>query len=185
MSYIEAGVTEGARLVAGGRGHLEHGGTYVDATVFADVEPTHTIFQEEIFGPVLAITPFDTEEDAITLANATTYGLAAYVWTRDLRRAHHFAANVESGMCWVNSHNVRDLRTPFGGVKRSGLGQEGGVSSIDVFSEKRAVHVALEDLPVPDFGGSKSDEPGQRGDPGSDPNNAAGIPGSRQSVEPR
>jgi 5-carboxymethyl-2-hydroxymuconic-semialdehyde dehydrogenase len=153
MSYIEKGTIEGARLVAGGQGHLAEGGTYIDATVFADVMPNHSIFQEEIFGPVLSITPFDTEAEALTLSNATTYGLAAYVWTRDLRRAHEFAGGIEAGMSWINSQNVRDLRTPFGGIKRSGLGQEGGTSSIDVFSETRVIHVALQVLPVPDFGG--------------------------------
>ncbi|MFP3467982.1 aldehyde dehydrogenase family protein, partial [Leifsonia sp. SIMBA_070] len=84
------------------------------------------IFQEEIFGPVVAITPFDTEAEALELANNTKYGLAAYIWTQDLTRAHNFAQNTEAGMVWLNSHNVRDLRTPFGGVKASGLGHEGG-----------------------------------------------------------
>jgi 5-carboxymethyl-2-hydroxymuconic-semialdehyde dehydrogenase len=153
MSLIEKGAAEGARLVAGGSGRQAEGGNFVEPTVFADVTPEMTIFQQEIFGPVLCITPFDDEAEALALANATTYGLAAYIWTKDLRRSHEFSRGVESGMCWVNSHNVRDLRTPFGGVKHSGLGHEGGVSSIDVFSERRVVHIALEGQPVPDFGG--------------------------------
>ena len=98
------------------------------------------------------MTPFDSEEEAVTLANATKYGLAAYIWTSDLRRAHRVAALVESGMTWVNSHNVRDLRTPFGGVKASGLGREGGQHSIDFYTESRIVHVALGDTHVPRFG---------------------------------
>src|SRR6202035_1732418 len=98
-------------------------GNYLTATVFADVTPSMRIFREEIFGPVVCVTPFDTESEAVSLANATKYGLAAYIWTSDLRRAHRVAASVESGMTWVNSHNVRDLRTPFGGVKASGLGR--------------------------------------------------------------
>jgi 5-carboxymethyl-2-hydroxymuconic-semialdehyde dehydrogenase len=110
------------------------------------------IFTEEIFGPVVCVTPFHTEEEAITLANATEYGLAAYIWTNDLRRAHRVAGRVEAGMTWVNSHNVRDLRTPFGGVKASGLGREGGQHSIDFYTESRIVHIANGDTHVPRFG---------------------------------
>ena len=150
---MRLGVREGARLVAGGTrpaGLPE--GNYLAATVFADVTPDMRIFQEEIFGPVVCVTPFDTEEEAIALANDTRYGLAAYVWTSDLRRAHRVAGRVEAGMTWVNSHNVRDLRTPFGGVKASGLGREGGQHSIDFYTSSRIVHVALGDTHVPRFG---------------------------------
>jgi 5-carboxymethyl-2-hydroxymuconic-semialdehyde dehydrogenase len=153
MSYVRLGVREGARLVAGGsRPACLAAGNYLAATVFADVEPSMRIFAEEIFGPVVCVTPFDAEAEAITLANDTKYGLAAYVWTSDLRRAHRVAAAVEAGMTWVNSHNVRDLRTPFGGVKASGLGREGGQHSIDFYTESRIVHVALGDTRVPRFG---------------------------------
>jgi 5-carboxymethyl-2-hydroxymuconic-semialdehyde dehydrogenase len=153
MSYVRLGVGEGARLAAGGaRPDSLPTGNYLAATVFADVKPSMRIFQEEIFGPVVCVTPFESEEEAITLANATKYGLAAYLWTSDLRRAHRVAAAVESGMTWVNSHNVRDLRTPFGGVKNSGLGREGGQHSIDFYTESRIVHVALGDAHVPRFG---------------------------------
>ena len=86
------------------------------------------------------------------LANATKYGLAAYVWTANLKRGHRVAQAVESGMVWLNSHNVRDLRTPFGGVKASGLGREGGQHSLDFYTDSRIVHVALEDARVPRFG---------------------------------
>jgi 5-carboxymethyl-2-hydroxymuconic-semialdehyde dehydrogenase len=153
LSYVRLGVREGARLVAGGsRPAGLTGGNYLAATVFADVTASMRIFQEEIFGPVVCVTPFDTEEQAVELANATKYGLAAYLWTSDLRRALRVAALVESGMTWVNSHNVRDLRTPFGGVKASGLGREGGQHSIDFYTESRIVHVALGDTHVPRFG---------------------------------
>jgi 5-carboxymethyl-2-hydroxymuconic-semialdehyde dehydrogenase len=153
MSYVDIGVAEGARLVAGGsRPAGRPGGNYLAATVFADVAPSMRIFQEEIFGPVVCVTPFDSEAEAVALANDTRYGLAAYLWTNDLRRAHRVAAQVESGMTWINSHNVRDLRTPFGGVKASGLGREGGQHSIDFYTESRIVHVALGDTHVPRFG---------------------------------
>src|SRR5580692_6479407 len=153
MSYVRLGVREGARLVAGGsRPAGLGGGNFLAATVFADVRPSMRIFQEEIFGPVVCVTPFASEEEAVHLANATRYGLAAYLWTCDLRRAHRVAAAVEAGMTWVNSHNVRDLRTPFGGVKASGLGREGGQHSIDFYTESRIVHLALGETHVPRFG---------------------------------
>jgi 5-carboxymethyl-2-hydroxymuconic-semialdehyde dehydrogenase len=116
------------------------------------VRPSMRIFQEEIFGPVVCVTPFDSEEEAVMLANATRYGLAAYLWTSSLDRAHRVAGQVESGMTWINSHNVRDLRTPFGGVKASGLGREGGQHSIDFYTESRIVHLALGETHVPRFG---------------------------------
>jgi 5-carboxymethyl-2-hydroxymuconic-semialdehyde dehydrogenase len=153
MSYVRLGVREGARLVAGGsRPAGLPAGNYLAATVFADVEPSARIFREEIFGPVVCVTPFETEDEAISLANATQYGLAAYIWTNDLRRAHRVAGRMEAGMTWVNSHNVRDLRTPFGGVKASGLGREGGQHSIDFYTESRIVHIAMGDTHVPRFG---------------------------------
>jgi 5-carboxymethyl-2-hydroxymuconic-semialdehyde dehydrogenase len=139
MSYVRLGAREGARLVAGGSRPAGLGtGNYLAATVFADVQPSMRIFTEEIFGPVVCVTPFDSEQEAVTLANATRYGLAAYLWTSDLARAHRVAGLVESGMTWINSHNVRDLRTPFGGVKASGLGREGGQHSIDFYTESRS-----------------------------------------------
>src|SRR5699024_12235105 len=95
-------------------------GNFVQPTVFADVSPDARIFQEEIFGPVVAITPFSSDEEGLELANNTQYGLAAYIWTSDLKRAHNFSQPLEAGMEWLNSNNVRDLRTPFGGVKASG-----------------------------------------------------------------
>ena len=110
------------------------------------------VFQEEIFGPVLVAMPFDDEADAIHLANATPYGLAAYVWTNDIRRAHRVAHAIDTGMCWINSENVRDLRTPFGGVKASGLGHEGGYRSIDFYTDQQAVHITLGTVHTPKFG---------------------------------
>jgi 5-carboxymethyl-2-hydroxymuconic-semialdehyde dehydrogenase len=157
LSYVQAGLDEGARLVAGGSrpdGLPDEiaGGNFLAATVFADVSPEMRIFREEIFGPVVCVTPFDDEDSAIELANATSYGLAAYIWTSDLGRAHRVAHAVESGMTWINSHNVRDLRTPFGGVKASGLGREGGAHSLDFYTRTRIVHIALGETHVPRFG---------------------------------
>ena len=152
MSYVELGKEEGRLLAGGGRPEGLEEGNYVAPTVFADVAPDARIFQEEIFGPVVAITPFETEEEALELANNTRYGLAAYIWTNDLKRAHTFAQAVDSGMVWLNSHNVRDLRSPFGGVKASGLGHEGGYRSIDFYTDQQAVHITLGDVHTPKFG---------------------------------
>ncbi|WP_409474425.1 5-carboxymethyl-2-hydroxymuconate semialdehyde dehydrogenase [Streptomyces sp. HC307] len=152
LNYVEIGTKE-ARLMAGGirPAHLTEG-NYLQPTVFADVERDARIFQEEIFGPVVAVAPFDDEAEAIELANATQYGLAAYIWTSNLKRGHRIAHAVESGMVWINSHNVRALRTPFGEVKASGVGREGGAHSIDFYTESKIVHVALGDVHTPRFG---------------------------------
>nr|WP_167739231.1 5-carboxymethyl-2-hydroxymuconate semialdehyde dehydrogenase [Kocuria sp. JC486] len=152
MSYVEIGKSEGRLVAGGGRPEGFPEGNFVQPTVFVDVAPDARIFQEEIFGPVVAITPFDTEEEALELANNTKYGLAAYIWTNDLKRAHNFAQNVEAGMVWLNSNNVRDLRTPFGGVKASGLGHEGGYRSIDFYTDQQAVHINLGEVHNPVFG---------------------------------
>ncbi|HLS02116.1 MAG TPA: 5-carboxymethyl-2-hydroxymuconate semialdehyde dehydrogenase [Beutenbergiaceae bacterium] len=155
MSYIEIGKSEGRLVAGGGRPEGFETGNFVQPTVFADVSPEARIFQEEIFGPVVAITPFDTEEEALELANGVRYGLAAYLWTNDLKRAHNFAQNIDAGMVWLNSNNVRDLRTPFGGVKASGLGHEGGYRSIDFYTDQQAVHINLGKVHNPTFGKSK------------------------------
>ena len=152
MSYVEIGKAEGRLVAGGGRPAGFPTGNFVSPTVFADVAPEARIFQEEIFGPVVTITPFDSDAEALRLANGVKYGLAAYVWTNDLRRAHTFAQAIESGMVWLNSNNVRDLRTPFGGVKASGLGHEGGTRSIDFYTEQQAVHITLGGAHNPTFG---------------------------------
>ena len=152
MSYVEIGKEEGRLVAGGGRPEGFPEGNFVAPTVFVDVAPDARIFQEEIFGPVVAITPFDTDEEALELANNTKYGLAAYIWTNDLKRAHNFAQNVEAGMVWLNSNNVRDLRTPFGGVKASGLGHEGGYRSIDFYTDQQAVHINLDKVHNPSLG---------------------------------
>lgn len=155
MSYVEIGKGEGRIVAGGGRPEGFPTGNYVAPTVFADVSPDARIFQEEIFGPVVAITPFDTDEEALELANNTKYGLAAYIWTSNLKRAHNFSQSVDAGMVWLNSNNVRDLRTPFGGVKASGLGHEGGYRSIDFYTDQQAVHITLNEAHSPKFGAGK------------------------------
>ncbi len=153
LGYIESARQEGARVLAGGArpAHLAEG-NFVEATVIGDVGETMTVFQEEIFGPVLVATPFEDEADAVRLANATPYGLAAYVWTNDVRRAHRVAHAINTGMCWINSQNVRDLRTPFGGTKQSGIGREGGDYAFEFYSDTEIVHVALGTHSIPRLG---------------------------------
>ena len=155
MSYVEIGKSEG-RLRGGRRTtrRLRDRQLRRADGVRRREAPDARIFQEEIFGPVVAITPFDSDAEALELANDTRYGLAAYLWTRDLERAHTFAHAVEAGMVWLNSHNVRDLRTPFGGVKASGLGQEGGYRSIDFYTDQQAVHITVGPVHTPRFGAS-------------------------------
>jgi 5-carboxymethyl-2-hydroxymuconic-semialdehyde dehydrogenase len=153
LEYIESARAAGARILAGG-GRPDHldAGNFLEATVIADVNEDMRVFREEIFGPVLVAMPFATEEEAIRLANATEYGLAAYVWTNDLSRAHRVAHAIDTGMCWINSQNVRDLRTPFGGVKHSGIGREGGDYAFEFYCETEIVHVALGSHHIPRLG---------------------------------
>jgi 5-carboxymethyl-2-hydroxymuconic-semialdehyde dehydrogenase len=153
MSYIAGASSAGARVLAGGsRPEGLPDGNFLEATVIADVEESMPAFREEIFGPVLVAMPFRGEEEAIRLANATEYGLAAYVWTNDLSRAHRVAQAVDTGLCWINSQNVRDLRTPFGGVKDSGIGREGGEHSFEFYCDLETIHVSLRDHPIPRLG---------------------------------
>ena len=142
LSYIQLGEQEGAKLLTGGHqltdGPLA-GGNYVAPTVFADVENSWRISQEEIFGPVQVIAPFDGVDQAITLANDSRYGLAGMIWTTSLDTAHKVAREVRTGTMWVNCFFVRDLRAPFGGMKDSGIGREGGLHSEEFFTEAKAV----------------------------------------------
>ncbi len=159
MDYIESARARGARILAGGeRPDGMPDGNFLRATVIADVDESFEVFKEEIFGPVLVAMPFDTEEEAIRLANATEYGLAAYVWTNDIKRAHRVAHAIDTGMCWINSQNVRDLRTPFGGVKNSGIGREGGDYAFEFYCETEIVHVALGTHAIPKIGMPDAEE---------------------------
>lgn len=146
LGYIDTGKSEGASLVAGGVPHKNVGdgkGFFIEPTVFIDVKENMKIFQEEVFGPFVSITPFKTEEEAVKLANATSYGLGAAVFSRDIERGHRIAARLQSGMVWINSSNDSDFRVPFGGVKQSGIGRELGEAGLAAYSQTKAVHVNM------------------------------------------
>jgi 5-carboxymethyl-2-hydroxymuconic-semialdehyde dehydrogenase len=156
-SYIELGPKEGATLLCGGLDTPSlpdrvKKGNYVMPTVFADVDNRMKIAQDEIFGPVACLIPFDDEADAIGIANDTPYGLSSYVFTENAGRALRVAAAIEAGMCFVNSQNVRDLRQPFGGTKASGVGREGGTWSYEVFLEPKNVAMSLGSHHIPHWG---------------------------------
>lgn len=147
LSYYERARAEGATIVTGG-GVPEMpsdlaGGAWVQPTIWTGLPDNSAVIQEEIFGPCCHIRPFDTESEAVGIANDTQYGLSTTIWTRDLSRAHRVAANVDVGITWVNSWFLRDLRTPFGGSKQSGIGREGGVHSLEFYTELRNICVKL------------------------------------------
>jgi len=147
LSYIQLAQEEGGTVLTGGNRVLLEGefseGYYVRPTVIEGLEYTCRTNQEEIFGPVVTLTPFDTEEEVLSMANSTAYGLAATVWTSNLKKAHRVSAHLHSGIVWVNCWLVRDLRTPFGGVKQSGVGREGGFEALNFFTEPKNVCIAL------------------------------------------
>ncbi|MDP9881011.1 aminomuconate-semialdehyde/2-hydroxymuconate-6-semialdehyde dehydrogenase [Variovorax boronicumulans] len=147
LSYYAKAVKEGATVVTGGGVPSMSGvlaeGHWVQPTIWTGLPETASVIREEIFGPCCHIAPFDTEEEAIALANATDYGLATTVWTENLGRAHRVAKQVQVGICWVNSWFLRDLRTAFGGAKSSGIGREGGVHSLEFYTELRNVCIKL------------------------------------------
>jgi aminomuconate-semialdehyde/2-hydroxymuconate-6-semialdehyde dehydrogenase len=142
MGYIELAKKEGGTIVAGGH-RVDRRGYFVEPTVITGLGSDCRVLQEEIFGPVATITPFDSEEQVIAFANSTRYGLSSSVWTRDLQRAHRVAAAIDTGTVWINCWLLRDLRVPFGGMKESGVGREGGVDSLNFFTEPKNVCVKL------------------------------------------
>jgi 5-carboxymethyl-2-hydroxymuconic-semialdehyde dehydrogenase len=144
---------EGARIACGGGRALGGKGNYVEPTLYLDAKSGMRIAQDEIFGPVLAVLPFEDEADAIRIANDVRYGLTGYIWTRDVARAHRVARDLEAGMIWINSENVRHLPTPFGGMKASGIGRDGGDYSFDFYMETKNVAVAYDTHKVPKIGG--------------------------------
>jgi aldehyde dehydrogenase (NAD+) len=146
LGYVEKGRSEGAELVAGGQ-RAPYGdsdrGFWLQPTVFDGVKPEHTIAREEIFGPVLAVLGFSDEEEALALANQSIYGLAAAVWTRDVKKAHRFARDLEAGTVWINTYHPADAASPFGGYKQSGFGRELGEYSLDLYTQIKSVWVDL------------------------------------------
>ena len=143
LSYIDIAKEEGGKILTGGHSVQLEGdqkdGWYIAPTIIEGLDQQCRTNQEEIFGPVVTIQPFDTEEEAVALANSTGYGLAATVWTSDLHKAHRLGNDLESGIVWVNCWLLRDLRTPFGGVKNSGVGREGGWEALNFFTEPKNV----------------------------------------------
>jgi aminomuconate-semialdehyde/2-hydroxymuconate-6-semialdehyde dehydrogenase len=147
LSYIELAKEEGGTILSGGTQVYLDGeyknGYYLRPTVIEGLDYKCRVNQEEIFGPVVTITPFDSEEEVLKMANSTQYGLSATIWTENLTRAHRVADEVQAGIVWINSWLVRDLRTPFGGVKASGVGREGGFEALHFFTEPKNIFVKL------------------------------------------
>ncbi|MEO7538849.1 MAG: aldehyde dehydrogenase family protein, partial [Pyrinomonadaceae bacterium] len=147
MSYIDIAQKEGGTVLAGGTrvtvdGRCS-GGWFIEPTVIEGLSHDCRTNQEEIFGPVVTVMPFDTEEEVLNYANSVTYGLSATLWTENLSRAHRVAGKLESGIVWINCWLLRDLRTPFGGVKDSGVGREGGFEALRFFTEEKNVCIKI------------------------------------------
>lgn len=143
MRYIALGEQEGAKLLTGGRRLTENPGFYVQPTIFSGVRDDMRIAREEIFGPVMSILSFDTEEEVIERANGLEYGLSAGVFTSDLSRGHRVTAQLQAGSCWINTYNLSPVEVPFGGVKQSGVGRENSAAAINHYSELKSVYVAM------------------------------------------
>ncbi|KAF4987759.1 hypothetical protein FGRMN_10183 [Fusarium graminum] len=146
LSFVEVGKKEGAKLELGGQPFKKVGdgkGYFIEPTVFTEVSPKMRVFQEEVFGPFVVVSKFSTEEEAVNLANDSTFGLGSALFTTNLTRAHQVAKKIEAGMVWINSSNDSDWRIPFGGVKQSGIGRELGEAGLAAYSNIKAVHVNI------------------------------------------
>ena len=147
LTYYALAREEGATIVTGGGipsfGDERDEGAWVEPTIFTGLPETARCIREEIFGPVCHVAAFSSEDEAVAMANDSAYGLAAAIWTTDLKRAHRVARQIEAGIVWVNTWYLRDLRTPFGGVKLSGVGREGGVHSLNFYSEPTNICIKL------------------------------------------
>ncbi len=154
--YIEIAREEGCEVIQGIVPEEYSQGNFVPPTLLLEADNEMKSSQEEIFGPVMSVIEFETEEQAIDAANDVKYGLAGYVWTNDIKRGHRVAQAVEAGMLWINAQNVRDLRIPFGGSKASGIGREGGhYAMFEFYTEAKVIHVAIGDHHIPQFGKKK------------------------------
>lgn len=149
LGYVRKGREEGARLISGGGRGPVNAGFYLEPTVFADVTDDMTIAREEIFGPVMAVLDFENEEEAVTRANATEFGLSAGIFTRDLTRAHRVIAALQAGSCWINAYNLAPVEAPFGGVKQSGVGRENSKAAIEHYSQVKSVYVGMGAVDAP------------------------------------
>ncbi len=147
LGYISLAQEEGGKILTGGKQVILRGrceaGYFVEPTIISDLDCHCRTNQEEIFGPVITVMPFDTEEEAIAQANSTGFGLSATLWTENLKRAHRVAAQLKSGIVWVNCWLFRDLRTPFGGMKQSGIGREGGWEALRFFTDAKNICIKL------------------------------------------
>jgi len=152
LGFIARGRAQGARLVTGGArltsGQLAHG-YFVAPTVFDGCHDDMDIVRQEIFGPVMSVLEFETEEEVVARANATEFGLSAAVFTNNLTRAHRVIAQLQAGTCWINHYNITPIELPFGGVKMSGLGRENGRAAIEHYTQLKSVYVALADIEAP------------------------------------
>ena len=149
LGYIATAKAEGARLVSGGGRAAPNTGFYVQPTVFADVTDAMTIAREEVFGPVMAVLDFETEEEVVARANDTEFGLAAGVFTADLTRAHRVIAKLEAGTCWINAYNLTPVEGPFGGSKMSGVGRENGRAAVEHYTQVKSVYVGMGPVDAP------------------------------------
>jgi betaine-aldehyde dehydrogenase len=151
LGFIETAKTEGARLVTGGGipNDVPAEGSYIQPTVFADVTDDMTIAREEIFGPVMSVLDFDTEEEVVARANSTEFGLAGGVFTADITRGHRVADQIEAGTVWINAYNLTPVEMPFGGVKSSGFGRENSLAALDHYSELKTVYVSMGPVDAP------------------------------------
>lgn len=143
LSYLEIAKAEGGTFLTGGQANEDYEGYFINPTIITGLTKNSRCVREEIFGPVITILPFTTDEEVLEQINDTSYGLAATIWTTDLKQAHTIAAKVETGIVWVNTWFLRDLRTPFGGMKSSGIGREGGAHSIDFYTELTNITIKL------------------------------------------
>ncbi len=143
--YVERGRADGAKLLCGGKipAGLNPGGYFYEPTVFSECDDRMAIVREEIFGPVLSLLTFRDEQEVIERANATDFGLAAGIFTKDLQRAHRVVAQLQAGTCWINNYNIIPIELPFGGMKHSGLGRENSMAAIQHYTQLKSVYVEM------------------------------------------